>query len=412
MFVASSAMESFGNSIEVVGNNISNSNTVGFKTSRVQFADLLPSINGDLEIGRGTRLTDVSKPFQQGGLETTPNDTDLALEGNGFFVVKDPASGTSYYTRAGEFHLDSTGKLVDPSGFVLQGTAGDLDLGGATTVAAKATSTMAFQMNLDASAVTPASSFPASSDASKSAWFSASNFAAVQTIYDSDGTTHDLTFLFRKTAPNTWEYRVVAQRNELDPSAPNSSELREVATPGSLVFTSDGQLDTGLSNVTDISGLTWNGGAAQSISGGSVDFAGTIQYGQPSVVSASSQDGFAEGSLAGFTIDSQGVVTARYTNNTTTELGTIALANFFNVDDLDPHGDTLFLPTLESGAATIGVPDQDGFGSIVSGALEMSTVDLAEQFVALISTQRAFQVNSRIITTADQMYAEAVNLKP
>src|ERR1044071_8645100 len=242
MFVASSAMESFGNSIEVVGNNISNSNTVGFKTSRVQFADLLPSINGDLEIGRGTRLTDVSKPFQQGGLETTPNDTDLALEGNGFFVVKDPASGTSYYTRAGEFHLDSTGKLVDPSGFVLQGTAGDLDLGGATTVAANATSTMAFQMNLDASAVTPASSFPASSDASKSAWFSASNFAAVQTIYDSDGTTHDLTFLFRKTVPNTWEYRVVAQRNELDPSAPNSSELREVATPGSLVFTSDGQL--------------------------------------------------------------------------------------------------------------------------------------------------------------------------
>jgi len=411
LFTASAALNAFGNSISVVGDNIDNLNTVGFKTSRSLFADLLPTVSAQIETGHGVRLGDVSKPFQQGAIETTPNVTDLAVEGNGFFIVANATTGASYYTRAGQFHLDSTGKLVNESGLALQGSSGDITLGNVSTVPAQATSTITLQFNLDASAAPPTAAFPSASDASASAWTSASNFSSVTTIYDTQGNAHDLSFLFRKTAPDTWEYRVVAHRSELDSQAPNSSELRQVATPGSLVFTPDGQLDTSLSTATDISGLNWLAGGSQSIPAGSLGFAGTVQYAQPSALFGASQNGYGAGAFEAITIDSQGVITGRFSNGITTTLGTITLANFVNIDDLDPQGDTLFLPTPESGVAQTGAPSQGGFGSIVSGALELSTVDLAQQFILLISSQRAFQVNSRIITTADQMYADAANLK-
>jgi flagellar hook protein FlgE len=411
MFTASTALNTFGNSISLIGDNIDNLNTVGFKTSRSAFADLLPTVRAEIETGHGVRLADVGKPFQQGAMETTPNVTDLAVEGNGFFIVANATTGTSYYTRAGQFHLDSTGKLVNEAGLALQGSSGDIVLGSPPDIPAQATSIIALRFNLDASSTTPPASFPSTLDASASAWTSASNFSSVTTVYDDQGNAHDLNFLFRKIAPDTWEYRVVAHRSELDPSAPASSEWREVATPGSLVFTSNGQLDTAASTLTDISGLTWLTGGSQSIPAGSLNFAGTEQYAQPSALLASSQDGYGVGTFEAFTIDEQGGITGRFSNGTSTTLGTIALANFANVDDLDPQGDTLFLPSVESGAAQTGTPNQAGLGSIRSGSLELSTVDLAQQFVLLISSQRAFQVNSKIITTADQMYAEAANLK-
>jgi flagellar hook protein FlgE len=231
------------------------------------------------------------------------------------------------------------------------------------------------------------------------------------TIYDAQGTAHDLTFFFRKTAPNIWEYRIAAPRSELDASSSSSADLRQVSAPGTLIFTSNGQLDAVASTVTDVSGLNWINGAVQTISAASLNFAGTVQYDQPSALLSTSQDGFAQGSFMGFTIDAQGVISGKFTNGTTQTLGAITLANFANVDDLDPLGDTLFSPTFESGAAQTGAAGQGGLGNILSGALELSTVDLAREFVSLISSQRAFQVNSRVITTADQMYATASNLK-
>jgi flagellar hook protein FlgE len=412
IFTASTALNAFGNSISVVGDNIDNLNTVGFKTSRSLFADLLPTVRAEIETGHGVRLGEVNKPFQQGAIETTPNVTDLAVEGNGFFIVNNATTGTSYYTRAGQFHLDSTGKLVNESGLALQGSSGDITLANTSTVPAQTTSTIALQFNLDVSSASPAVAFPSTSDASLAAWTSASNFSSLTTIYDTQGNAHELNFLFRKTAPDTWEYRVVAQRSELDALAPTSSDLRQVATPGSLVFTADGRLDAASSTVTDIMGLNWSTGGSQNIPAGSLDFAGTVQYAQPSALLATSQDGYGAGTFESITIDEQGVITGRFSNGTSTTLGTIALANFANIDDLDPQGDTLFLPTAESGAAQTGVPSQGGLGSILSGSLELSTVDLAQQIVLLISSQRAFQINSRVITTADQMYAAATNLKP
>ena len=412
LFTSNGALNAFGDSINVTGDNIANLNTAGFKTSRTQFADLLPTTLGEIETGNGVRLEEVTKPFQQGSIESTPNVTDLAIEGNGFFIVNNATTGTSYYTRAGQFHLDSSGRLVNDSGLALQGTSGDITLGNTPTVSGQATSILALQFNLDASSAVPAAGFPSTADASPSAWASGSNFSSVATIYDAQGNPHDLSFFFRKTAPNAWEYRVVAKSSEIDPLAPNSSDLRQVATPGSLVFSTDGQLDTSLSTITDINGLNWVSGGSQDIPAGSLSFAGTVQYAQPSTLVAESQDGYGAGTFDSMSIDGQGIITGRFSNGTTKTLGTVALANFANVDNLDPQGDTLFLPTIESGGAQTGTPNQGGLGSILSGSLELSTVDLAQQFVALISLQRAFQVNSRALTTADQMYADAVNIKP
>jgi flagellar hook protein FlgE len=410
MFIATTGLNAFSNSINVAGDNIANLQTVGFKTSRLGFADLLPTITGDIETGHGVTV-DASKPFQQGAFETTPNVTDLGIEGNGFFTVKDADTGTSYYTRAGQFHLDSTGTLVNDSGLRLQGSAGDIAIGNSLTNPAQATTGIALSLNLQASASTPAAGFPAGPDASSSAWTAGSNYSSVMTIYDAQGTVHDLTFFFRKTAPNTWEYRIAARRSELDASSPNSADLREVSAPGTLEFTANGQLDAAASTVTDISGLNWINGAVQTISANNLNFTGTVQYDQASALLSASQDGLAQGELSGFTIDGEGVITGRFSNGTSRVLDVISLANFANVDDLDPQGDTLFLPSAESGGAQSGTPGQGGLGNIMSGALELSTVDLAHEFVSLIASQRAFQMSSRVITTADQMYTVAANLK-
>ncbi len=411
MQVAGSAMEMFSNAMQITGDNIANLNTVSFRSSRFTFDDVMPTVWGELETGNGARLADVGKPFQQGALETTNGALDLAISGNGFFVVRDPLSNTLRYTRAGEFHLDGTGQMVNPGGQILQGAAGDIVINTALTTPAQATGNLAMQLNLDAASTTPSTPFPIGPDASPAQWMAASNFSTVATIYDSQGESHDLTFVFRQSAPNTWDYEVVAPRSELDAGAPTSSDLRRVGTPGTLVFTAAGQLNSGASSIGDINGLSWTNGAAQAIPGAAIDFAGTVQFAQPSFLFALDQDGFAAGTLNAITVDPQGNVNGSFTNGVNQQLASIAMANFNNIDDLDPLGSTLFAPNFESGAAQAGAPGQNGFGSLVAGNLELSTVDLAREFVSLLTLQRAFQVNSRVITTAEQMYSIAAELK-
>jgi flagellar hook protein FlgE len=411
MLVASGAMAAYGNALAVTGDNIANLNTVGYKESRYAFADLMPTLDGSIETGDGVRLADVTKPFQQGGFETTSNATDLAMSGNGFFVVRNSLSNTLYYTRAGEFHLDNAGRMVNEADLILQGSAGDIVIANGLTAPAQATSNLSLQLNLDASSATPGTALPTGPDAPANSWFTGSNFSSTTTIYDSLGNAHDLTFVYRLSAPNTWEYRVLAPRNQLDSSAPTSTELRQVSAPGTLGFTSTGQLDSGASTLTDITGLNWTDGASQTIPAASLSFAGTVQFAQPSTVFATTQNGMIAGTFSELTIDDQGNVNGHFSNGTSQVLGVVALANFNNIDDLDPAGDTLLSPTVESGVALTGVANQNGLGGLVGGTLELSTVDLAKQFVALISSQRAFQVNSRVVTTADQMYETAAQLK-
>ena len=416
MFTASTALGAFGNSMAVVGHNIANLNTAGFKASRVNYADVLPTVYGEVEVGHGVYGVTADRQFTQGALESTSNVTDLAIGGNGFFIVRD-STAASYYTRAGQFHLDENYNLINPEGYFLQGVAGNISLAGRQTLPAQATTTLDMRFNLDAAATTPALGFP-TGDASPSAWLSASNASMIATIYDSQGAVHDLTFLFRKTAPNNWDYRVVGERSELDATAPNSTELRELGA-GTVAFNADGSFNS--SNSTGISGMTWvNGAASQTIAAGNVMFSpatattpptGSTQYARTSTLISLAQNGSPQGDLRAIDIDAQGNVRGLYSNGNSQLIDTIQLAHFTNPDDLDPFGDTLFLPTLDSGAAQVGLAGSGGRGDIVSGTLELSTVDLASEFVTMLASQRAFQMNSRVITTAEQMYSVAAELK-
>ena len=176
MQIAGNAMEMFSNAMQITGDNIANLNTVSFRSSRFTFDDVMPTVWGEIETGNGARLADVGKPFQQGALETTNGALDLAISGNGFFVVRDPLSNSLRYTRAGEFHLDSAGQMVNPGGQILQGSAGDIVINSALAIPAQATGNLAMQLNLDASATTPNTPFPAGPDASPAQWVGVKQF--------------------------------------------------------------------------------------------------------------------------------------------------------------------------------------------------------------------------------------------
>lgn len=452
IYAGISGLLSYGNSMSIIGNNVANLNTVGFKASRAEFADLLSSMDGAAEIGRGVRLAGVSHPFLQGALETTGKVTDLAIQGSGLFVVQD-SGGDSFYSRAGQFSLNGNSEMVNPQGFALQGfeldeagtvsaELGKIVLGKDATLPATATTSVALTMNLDATATAPTTDFPPDSVGAEddpANWFGASNFSAPISIFDSLGKSHDLFFLFRKettTPPGNnevgsagsiqWKYRVVANADEI--TGGTAGKLSQVSTEGTLTFTETGSLDEATSTISDIGAITWaeitdtqddSGTESQTtvtadpltISAADLSFSGTTQFALPSSVGASSQDGKSLGINTGFEIDEDGFIIGKFSNGSNKVLYRIALAGFPSEEGLDSIGESLFSQSADSGEAVVGKPGEDGLGSMISGGLETSTVDLTREFLGLITTQRAFQVNSRVITVADRMYEEAVNLK-
>jgi flagellar hook protein FlgE len=411
MYTASTALTAFGVSMGVVGHNIANLNTAGFKASRVDFADALPTAFGEIETGHGVLVADAHRVFRQGALESTNNVTDLGIGGNGFFILGDAAGG-SYYSRAGQFQLDSAYNLINPEGYFVQGLSGNISLAGRQTQPGQATANITASFNLDAASTTLVTAFPITSDATQNAWVTASNFSLITTIYDSQGAAHDLHFFFRKAAPNTWEYRVAAARSELDATASNSNELRQIGAGGTLRFDPDGTFNAAVSTITDIPGMAWvNGAGNQTIAAAGLNIASSTQYAKASTLLHLMQDGWPPGSLSRIDIDPQGNVRGIYSNGNSQVIDSIQLAQFTNVDALEPFGDTLFVPSLESGAAQVGLAGIDGRGNIVSGTLELSTVDLATEFVTMLISQRAFQINSQVVTTADEMYTVATELK-
>jgi flagellar hook protein FlgE len=405
LYIAESSLNALDIAMNVTGHNIANVNTVGFKASEAEFADLFGAAQEQLQTGQGTLVAGVARSETQGATEVTGNTLDLAVAGAGFFVLKD-ASGNSFYSRAGEFTLGSGGNVVNPGGLALQGAAGNIVIPSGLTLPAQPTTTASLAVNLDGAAATPASAFPAGPDAAPGAWFSAGNFSAVLPLYDDfSGVEHDSTILFRKSGANSWDYRVVAPRNEIDPLAPTSTELREIGS-GTLTFDAAGVL-TGFTGA--VNAVTWiSGGASQA----ALDFTGATQFAGPSAVLKLTQDGAALGTLSRLTIDQRGNITGEFSNGRAQTLGQVLLANFRNSDGLEAAGDSLLAATQDSGAAVTGAPGQGGLGVLLSGALEQSNVDLAQEFVSMILTQRGFQMNSRVITVADQMYSIAAGLKP
>lgn len=417
-----SGLAANGNAMSVIGNNIANSNTIGFKSSRTLFSDLLSSSisgsGGTSQIGRGVGLSVVDNLFSQGTFENTESNTDLAIEGPGFFMVRDPSGTSVNYTRAGSFRFDQEGSLVNPEGFKVQGylldqdgnpvgDLADIKVETRTFSAANPTSQITLATNLNANA-------PYLGGFNINDPANTSNYAASIRVFDSLGNTHLLTTYFSKlpqadptTDPIVWEFNTTVDGGELIGGSAGS--LVTVGS-GTLTFDDGGALISTTPDPvqTGAGGLPWANGASldQQITFNMK----TTQYSSESVVVSQQQDGYGTGTLVKLDIDADGNVLGSYSNGQPRKLARIALAKFTNPGGLVKSGNNMFAQSDGSGPPVIGTVGS-GVGKIFTNSLEQSNVDLAQEFVKMITTQRGFQANSRIITTTDEMLNELINLK-
>ena len=437
LYTAVSGMDANSTSLSVIGDNIANINTIGFKGSSASFGDVLSQsmsgASGSSQVGRGVEVTAVTPSFTQGSFESTSNGLDLAIDGDGLFMVNN--GGVRSYTRAGQFSLDKNGNIVNPDGFVLQGylanaggtmtgTVGNLQLS-ATQSPANATTQVSAAINLDASSTAPAVPFTLDGNGDGLPNDPANyNFSNTTTVYDSQGGAHPVTMYFVKTAANAWDVHYAYA----DPAAPTQLLAAPVDNPAggaaldhqSLTFGTDGSL------INDNSGMAthFNFGAAVGASAVNFNYGtgtgevppGTgldlsTQYASSNSVMSVNQDGYSSGSLQSVNVSDAGVIEGVFTNGQTRAIGQVALARFIAPTALTKLGKNLYAESFDSGQPIIGTANSSGIGKVLSSSLELSNVDLASQFVSMISSQRGFEANSKIITTTDQLMQELVNLK-
>lgn len=408
--------------LSVVGDNIANANTIGFKAGRAAFQDQLMQqligVNGGGQVGLGARLQAIQRIITQGALTTTGLATDLALDGPGFFVLKGDHGGINgqFYTRAGQFTVDRDGFLTNLEGLRVQGYPnsatgqaigglGDLQVGTATA-AALPTGNITLRANLNADAAVQ--TFDPTSPTTTS------NFSSTTTIYDSLGKQHTVDVYWNKSAAGTWEFHAMADGGGLNGGT--AGVPTEIAT-GTLDFDTNGKLvSVNQSSNFDPLGattpqaITFNMGDPTGVNNGT-GLAGVTQFASPSATTFTGQDGAPFGALTSVQINNRGEVMGAFTNGTTRVLGQVAVADFEASDRLQRNGGNLLTETLDSGQPTIGAPAEGGRASIVAGALEQSNVDLAGEFVRMIAAQRGFQANSKTITTADALLQELMQLK-
>ena len=387
--------------LSVTGNNIANASTNGFKRSRAEFADIYnSSFASTSEVGSGVKVSDVAQVFSQGNVEFTDNSLDLAISGEGFFIVKD-SKGAELFTRSGAYFPDREGFIVNSNGQRLQGyqtdengvvtntTPEDLFLSSAASPA-RATDMTEINLNLDASEQPPlvVPFDPADPNSY--------NFSTSTTIFDSLGESHTQTSYFVLTANNQWESYLSVDGNLIGAAAQP------------IEFGPDGRL------LTDPS--TINYGAYDPVNGAeplelSLNFSGSTQFAGESTVNSLVQNGYTTGRISGISVDDSGAVFARYTNGQSQVLGAVAMANFSNPNGLQPVGDTNWAQTHDSGDVIRGQAGRGTFGVIQSGALEASNVDLSTQLVNMIIAQRDFQANAKMISTEDQISQTIINIR-
>lgn len=407
MFAAVSGIRNHQTRMDVIGNNIANVNTVGFKYGRVTFQEALtqtirgasaPTSDGrsgqnPMQVGLGSMLRGIDTVFTQGNPEYTGKLTDMAIQGAGFFVVSNGID--MLFSRDGAFEIGADGSLINPAtGYRLQGwmadssgridtskPVGDIKLLLGQTMTAKATDTIVYRGNLNAT---------------EAVWDPATGtggYANASTmIYDSLGVSHDVVITFTKNSANTWDWSATADGVAVG--------------GGQVVFSSQGKV---ISQTGQISINHTNGADTPQII--APDFADMTQYGQESSVDDADQNGFSAGSLDTFSIDDHGVIIGVYSNGQNEILGQVVLANFSNPGGLAKMGNNLYAETPNSGSAQIGEPGKSGKGTILSATLEMSNVDLAREFTDMIITQRGFQANSRVITASDELLQDLISLK-
>jgi len=409
---ALSALNATSTAIDVVGNNLANMNSPGFKTSAVCFRDLvtqsLGAGLGDTQVGFGTGTPLTVREFTQGAIQTSSGLLDAAVQGDGFFVVQD-AAGNNAYTRAGNFQTDKNGNLLTDTGDKVQGwttidpATGQVNTNGpigniiipvGSLKAPTPTSSFTIDMNLNSSSTADESStksFPL-------------------TVYDSLGSSHVLTLSFVKSAPNTWQYSLSL------PEADVSDATTAVVATGELDFSESGQLTVPAADspitftIPQLADgarpddtVTWNPY--------NPDGSGRItQYGQPSASSASSQNGAGAAQLVHVGLADGGGILAQYSDGEQVTVGQVALASIRNPDSLIASGNNCFVLSERTANPTIGVPGTGGRGTIIGGSVEASTVDIAREFTNLIVYQRGYEANGKVVTTADQLSQDTINL--
>jgi len=410
LFAGVSGLNVNSRALTVIGDNIANVNTVAFKSNRSSFANILSQSlagTGQNEIGRGVEFWGTTPMWSQGSIENTANPTDMAINGAGFFLLRDNAN-SEFYTRAGDFSFDRDGYLVNPDGLFVQGyevtsvaadgsfTVGnisDINVPGHSSSPPQASQVFTVDVNLDAGATV------------------GETYSSTVIVYESLGNAIPVSLEFEKMAANEWDLTVTVPANTLtDPATDivlSATDYDFNGATGALTNNADTTITlndfiSGASNLT----LTWDLVDAANVTHGDL-----TQYAAPSMTTFQTQDGYSSGVLRGVSVDELGVVTGSYSNGQLTPLYQVVLADFPNYYGLNKLGKNLYAESRDSGQPMVGPPQTAKLGSISPSAIEMSNVDLAQEFVKMITTQRAFQANSRVITTSDDILAELINIK-
>ncbi len=395
---ALTGLESNNTALNTIANNLANMSTVGYKDQTDQFSTLFyqqlnSGVNGAVQVGVGTQVATTETDFSNGSPTPTTQATEMALQGNGFFLIDD--HGQQELTRAGDFVLNTTGALQTTSGASVMGypaANGSITVGAGVqpivlplgqTMASKQTGAINIQANLDASA---------SADAT-------SSVPAPVTLYDSLGAAHQTTVTFTKTGSNTWTYNIALPAGDAAGSA---------GTTGTLTFDGAGNLTSPTGSIGGISFTGLADGASNM--NFSWNLSSLTQTASSSNVAGATQDGYGSGSYQDFSVDGNGVVQANFSNGQSQVIGQVAVATVANMQGLQATNNTAFLATQASGPVVIGTPGTAGRGTIEDKALESSNVDVSTEFSALIVAQRAFEANSKSVTTFDQATQEAINM--
>lgn len=408
-YASLSGLSSNASALSVIGNNLANLNTIGYKQSSSTFQDLFNASlgaigtqgNGNpIQIGLGSRLGAINQNFGQGSFQSTNNVTDMAISGLGFFMLQLAGNQGQAYSRAGNFTFDRDGFLVDPNGnnvlgwnrtgnvLSTNGTVVPIQINAGTISPPAPTTTFSSNTNLDADALAGAV------------------YSTPVQVVDSLGATHTLLFTYTKTATaGQWSLAVTT----------DDASATVAGYPATIQFDATGQLTAPAANPTlTIAG--WSNGATSpattwSIFNGTPAVSSLTGFASPSSTSNVAQDGYGAGNIRSLTIDQYGTIIGNFTNGQTIPLAQTALATFANQNGLRKTGDNAWSETLASGSANVGAANAGGRGTILGANLELSNVDVAEEFTKLIIAQRGYQANGRVVTTSDELLQETLNLK-
>ena len=405
-----SGLNAASKNLDVIGHNIANSGTVGFKASRTEFANMVASAMGMAQgnnNGIGVQVDAIAQQFTQGGITLTGNSLDVAINGNGFFQIQQP-DGSMAYSRAGNFKLDKDGNVltnnngrlmgysVDPvSGKALTGAVKPLNFPLGSPIAAKETTEAKISLNLDARVPDATSTTPPTPR---------STYGTSITVYDSQGVAHQADLYFVKNGSNNWDVY-----DKLDD--PTATPPVVGAVIGSVTFDENGKLTSGSPLPITITTAPTNPNDPPTDLNISVDLSDSTQFGTKFAVSETTQDGYTSGQLTGMNIGPDGTITTTYSNGVSRPEGVIALATFRNTQGLADVGNNLWVETASSGQPTVGQPTSGAFGELRAGALEESNVDLTAELVNMMTAQRAYQANAQTIKTQDQVMSTIVNLR-